>query len=258
VVIDGEGRRLFSRRVLNDEATLTQMIADVAALGEVKAWAIDLNAGGAALAITLLINAGQARVRRDLRPMQQRDTVARDFQILTARRADAGIDHTREVSRLREQLAEYFPALERVLDISESKGVLVLLSGFATATALREISYDDLTAWLKARGVRATAALAAGPKRPRRPSTRRCTARPSPRAWWAGSWPRCKRCGASRPPTKQCALGHAPGQPLFHTRTGTGPGAVVITVSLPGAQLVRGLASSTGWVGQRPAESLRL
>jgi transposase len=198
VVIDAEGRRLFSRRVLNDEATLTQMIADVAALGEVKAWAIDLNAGGAALAITLLINAGQpllyipgrvvnraagmyrgegktdardaaiiadqARVRRDLRPMQQRDTVARDLQILTARRADVGIDHTREVSRLREQLAEYFPGLERVLDISESKGALVLLSGFATPTALRRISHDDLTAWLKARGVRATAALAARAK----------------------------------------------------------------------------------------------
>ena len=55
------------------------------------------------------IIADQARVRRDLRPMQQRDTVARDLQILTARRADVRIDHTREVSRLREQLAEYFP-----------------------------------------------------------------------------------------------------------------------------------------------------
>ena len=59
VVIDAEGRRLFSRRVLNDEATLAQMITDVVALGEVTAWAIDLNAGGAALAITLLINTSQ-------------------------------------------------------------------------------------------------------------------------------------------------------------------------------------------------------
>ena len=40
----------------------------------------------------------------------------------------------------------------------------MLLSAFATPTALREISYDDLTAWLKARGVRATAALAARAK----------------------------------------------------------------------------------------------
>ena len=40
----------------------------------------------------------------------------------------------------------------------------MLLSGFATATALRQISYDDLTAWLKARGVRATATLAARAK----------------------------------------------------------------------------------------------
>jgi hypothetical protein len=44
-------------------------------------------------------------------------------------------------------------------------------SGFATPTALRQISHDDLTAWLKARGVRATAALAAsaGSRPTRRP-----------------------------------------------------------------------------------------
>jgi transposase len=56
------------------------------------------------------IIADQARVRRDLRPMARRDAVARDLQVLTTRRADVGADHTREVNRLREQLAEYFPA----------------------------------------------------------------------------------------------------------------------------------------------------
>jgi transposase len=198
VVIDTDGKRLFSRRVLNDEAVLAQMIADVVALGEVKTWAIDLNAGGAALAITLLINAGQpliyipgrvvnraagmyrgegktdardaaiiadqARVRRDLRPMAQRDAVARDLQILTTRRADVGADHTREVNRLREQLAEYFPALERALDVGESQGALTLLSGFATPDALQEISHGDLVAWLKAHDVRVPTKLAARAK----------------------------------------------------------------------------------------------
>jgi transposase len=111
VVIGEDGKRLYSRRILNDEAELTQMLSDVTALGEVEAWAVDLNAGGAALLITLLLKAGQpllyipgrvvhraagmyrgegktdardaaviadqARVRRDLRPMMQRDAVAR-------------------------------------------------------------------------------------------------------------------------------------------------------------------------------------
>jgi transposase len=193
VVIGEDGKRLYSRRILNDEAELTQMVADVTALGEVEAWAVDLNAGGAALLITLLLKAGQpllyipgrvvhraagmyrgegktdardaaviadqARVRRDLRPMMQRDTVARDLHVLTARRADVGADHTREVNRLRAQLVEYFPALERALDVTESKSALILLSGFATPSALREISSQDLVAWLKEHGVRAPAGL---------------------------------------------------------------------------------------------------
>jgi transposase len=195
VVIDEDGKRLYSRRILNDEAELTRMITDVTALGEVKSWAVDLNAGGAALLITLLLNAGrpllyipgrvvhraagmyrgegktdardaaviadQARVRRDLRPMMQRDAIARDLHVLTARRADVGADHTREVNRLRAQLVEYFPALERALDLTESKSALILLAGFATPPALREISSQDLAAWLKERGVRVTARLVA-------------------------------------------------------------------------------------------------
>ena len=61
MVIDGDGQRLLSRRVANDEAALLEVIAAVTTLadgGEVT-WAIDLNAGGAALLITLLIAAEQ-------------------------------------------------------------------------------------------------------------------------------------------------------------------------------------------------------
>ena len=57
VAIDASGRRLLSRRVRNDEAALVALIEDVIALadgGSVQ-WAIDLNAGGAALAIALLL-----------------------------------------------------------------------------------------------------------------------------------------------------------------------------------------------------------
>ena len=51
----------MSRRVANDETALLELIDAVSALadgGEVT-WAIDLNAGGAALLITLLIAAEQ-------------------------------------------------------------------------------------------------------------------------------------------------------------------------------------------------------
>ena len=61
VVIDGEGRRLLSRRVTNDETVLLELIGEVAALaadGPVT-WAVDLNAGGAALLIALLVNHDQ-------------------------------------------------------------------------------------------------------------------------------------------------------------------------------------------------------
>ncbi|WP_189868293.1 IS110 family transposase, partial [Streptomyces noursei] len=163
VVIDAEGRRLLSRRVANDEAELLKLIGDVLDLGEEVTWAIDLNAGGAALLIALLVNHGQrllyipgrtvhhasgsyrgdgktdakdafviadqARMRRDLHPMQTGDEVAIDLRILTARRYDLAADRTRAINRLRAQLLEYFPALERAFDYSRSKAGLLLLTG---------------------------------------------------------------------------------------------------------------------------------
>jgi hypothetical protein len=57
VVIDADGKRLLSRRVANDEAALLELINAITALadGDELTWAIDLNAGGAALLIALLI-----------------------------------------------------------------------------------------------------------------------------------------------------------------------------------------------------------
>ncbi|MEB3370012.1 IS110 family transposase [Saccharopolyspora sp. S2-29] len=59
VVIDPEGRRLLSRRVANDECELLGLLGDVAALGDHVTWAVDLNAGGAALLISVLFNHDQ-------------------------------------------------------------------------------------------------------------------------------------------------------------------------------------------------------
>jgi len=59
VVIDGEGRRLLSQRLANDEAELSQFIEVALNRADSLTWAIDLADGPAALMITLLLEHGQ-------------------------------------------------------------------------------------------------------------------------------------------------------------------------------------------------------
>jgi hypothetical protein len=61
VAINADGQRLLSRRVVNDEDALLDLIRAVKALADGGAvrWAIDLNSGGAALLITLLLDGDQ-------------------------------------------------------------------------------------------------------------------------------------------------------------------------------------------------------
>ncbi|MEW2491901.1 transposase, partial [Streptomyces sp. NPDC048411] len=49
VVLDGEGKRLLSRRVLNDEPELLTLLADVLAIDEDAVWAVDVADGMATL-----------------------------------------------------------------------------------------------------------------------------------------------------------------------------------------------------------------
>ena len=120
VVIDAAGRVLLSRRVANDEAALSGLIAAVAALADKDeaVWATDLNAGGAALLLALLADQGQrvlylpgrivhhaaatyrgdgktdakdariiadqARMRTDLQPVRAADQVSVDLRLLTS------------------------------------------------------------------------------------------------------------------------------------------------------------------------------
>ena len=197
MAIDSDGQRLLSRRVANDETALLEVIAAVTTLadgGEVT-WAIDLNAGGAALLITLLIAAeqrllyipgrtvhhasggyrgegktdakdaaviaDQARMRRDLQPLRPGDEITVDLRILTARRTDLVADRTRAINRLRAQLLEYFPALERAFDYSHSKAALILLTGYQTPDGLRRAGGARLEAWLRKRKARNASAVAA-------------------------------------------------------------------------------------------------
>lgn len=193
VVINTDGERLLSRRVLNDETELLQLIGDVLEISTDVLWAVDLNHGGAALLIGLLLSHGQpmayltglavhrasatykgegktdakdafviadqARVRRDLGLLRPGDEIAVDLRTLTTRRLDVVFDRTRQINRLRAQLLEIFPALERSLDLV-NKGPVMLLTGYQTPAAIRRAGEKRIETWLRNRKVRGAAALA--------------------------------------------------------------------------------------------------
>jgi transposase len=197
VVINQIGMVLLSRRVTNDEAELLELIGAVVDLadGDQVCWATDLNAGGAALLITLVaahsqrllyipgrvvhhaaatyqgsgktdakdarIIADQARMRTDLQPVRDADQISVDLRMLTARRTDLVCDRVRAINRLRATLLEYFPALERAFDYSKNKAALTLLSEYQTPDRLRRLGATRLAAWLRKRGCRNSAAVAA-------------------------------------------------------------------------------------------------
>ena len=193
VVINADGERPLSRRVLNDETELLHLIGDVLAISADVLWAVDLNHSGAALLICLLLShdqpmayltglavhrasatykgegktdakdafviADQARVRRDLGLLRPGDEIAVDLRTLTNRRLDVVFDRTRQINRLRAQLLEIFPALERSLDLV-NKGPVMLLTGYQTPAAIRRAGVQRIETWLKNRKVRGAAALA--------------------------------------------------------------------------------------------------
>ncbi|MEW5654914.1 IS110 family transposase [Streptomyces cinereoruber] len=194
VVIDADGKRLLSRRVLNDETELLQLIADVLEISGDVLWAVDINTGIAALATGLLLNYGQpvayltgrtihqasttyrgegktdardafiiadqARIRRDVSMLRPGDDIALDLRLLTARRLDVVHDRTRQINRLRAQLLKFFPALERALDLTK-KGPVVLLTAYQAPAAIRRMGVRRLETWLRNRKVSGAGALAA-------------------------------------------------------------------------------------------------
>ncbi|WP_233200608.1 IS110 family transposase [Cryobacterium sp. M15] len=196
VVIDQTGEILLSQRIDNDETVMLEIIATVTEIadGHEVVWATDLNSGGAALLISLLVDHGQqllyipgriihhaaatyrgdgktdakdariiadqARMRTDLQPVRDGDQISVDLKLLTARRLDIIHDRVRAINRLRATMLEYFPALERAFDYSKSKAALTLLSTYQRPGALRRMGVTRLAAWLKARGCRNSATVA--------------------------------------------------------------------------------------------------
>ena len=194
-MIDAVGEQLLSARITNDEGTLDALIDKVLALaddGEVL-WAVDINRGGAALLVGLLaarhqpvafltglmmhraaagyrgegktdardafMIADQARVRRDINLLRPENEIAADLRILTARRLDVVYDRTRQINRLRAQLLEVCPALERALTVTNT-GPLVLLTRYQTPAQIRRAGPVRIEAWLRKQHVRGAESLA--------------------------------------------------------------------------------------------------
>jgi hypothetical protein len=200
-VINADGVRLLSRRVLNDGTELLQLIGDILAISTDVLWVVDLNHDGAALLIDLLLGhdqsvayltglavhralvgyrgegktdakgafviADQVRVRRDLGLLGPGDEIAVDLRILTTRRLDMAFDRTRRINRLRARLLEIFPALERSLDLV-NKGPVMLLTGCQTPAAIRRAGAQRPVSrccrqWARPRRVSSISSTATGP-----------------------------------------------------------------------------------------------
>lgn len=193
-VVDATGATLLSRRVLNDQVKIDELIAAVVPLADSVQWAVDIVGAPSALLLALLAQARQQvryasgrvvsvmssaftgegktdakdahviaetlRLRRDLSVIDQTTDLARNLAVLTAHRADLVADRVRGINRLRDLMTSVFPALEREFDYGSCKGALVLVSGYATPDRLRRVGRARLAAWLRARHVRGYAQLA--------------------------------------------------------------------------------------------------
>jgi len=194
VVIDGEGRRMLSRRVANDEPDLETLIAAIVDCATEVNWTIDLADGPAALVLALLLGRGQrvwylpgvavnrasdgyrgegktdakdaaviadqGRMRRDLRELRLDDPLIAELRMLTGHRADIAADRTRAINRLRIQLLGVSPALERALDFT-NRGPLVLISHFQTPRQLAAAGQSEVYRRLRKQKVRHADRLAA-------------------------------------------------------------------------------------------------
>ncbi len=195
--MDGNDNMVFSRKVINDEHTIRDLVAEIDTLAGEVSWAVDLSNVYAALTLTVLADAGktvrylagrqvwqasatyrggesktdakdarviadQSRMRgADLPVLRPGDDLITELRMLTAHRADLVADRTRTINRLRQQLLAVCPALERVAELSQDRGWAVLLAHYQRPKAIRRAGVSRLTKMLATAGVRNAATIAA-------------------------------------------------------------------------------------------------
>ena len=180
--VDADGQLLWSRRVVNDQAAIQELITKATATAGGVCWAVDLTCSSAALLLALLVEAGQrvvyvpgrtvnrmagafageaktdrkdaaviaqtARMRRDLLPARPKQELVAELALLVGHRRDLMADWVRMVTRLRGLLTASFPGLERCFDFT-SRSALMLVSRYQTPEALRAQGRRRLRAWLR-------------------------------------------------------------------------------------------------------------
>lgn len=196
-VVDADGTVVFSRKLVNDEQPIRELIAEVDKLGPQVSWTVDLTMTYATLLLTVLADVGksvrylagravwqastvyrggesktdakdarviadQSRMRgADLPVLHPNDDLVTELRMLTAHRADLVADRTRTINRLRQQLIAVCPALERVAELSSDRGWAVLLSRYQRPKAIRQSGISRLTKVLTDAGVRNASSIAA-------------------------------------------------------------------------------------------------
>jgi transposase len=196
-VVDDSGTVVLSRKLVNDEQSIRDVVAEIDQLAEQVSWTVDLTTVYAALLLTVLADGGnavrylagravwqasvtyrggetktdakdarviadQSRMRgQDLPVLRPDDELIAELRMLTAHRADLVADRTRTINRLRQQLVAVCPALERAAQLTQDRGWVVLLQRYQRPKAIRQTGVSRLTRVLADAGVRNAATIAA-------------------------------------------------------------------------------------------------
>ena len=195
-MVDTTGTVVLSRKLVNDEQSIRELITQVDGLGPRVSWTVDLTMTYATLLLTVLADVGksvrylsgravwqastvyrggesktdakdarviadQSRMRgQDLPVLHPDDDLVTELRMLTAHRADLVADRTRTINRLHQQLIAICPALERVAELSSDRGWVVLLARYQRPKAIRQSGVSRLTKTLSDAGVRNASTIA--------------------------------------------------------------------------------------------------
>ncbi|MEU9979604.1 IS110 family transposase [Streptomyces sp. NPDC051014] len=195
VGVNANGEKVLSRKVVNGEDEILDLIVAACEMANEVRWAVDICGRASTLLLALLIANGQsvvyvpgrtvnrmsgayrgegktdakdalviadtARMRRDFGLLSLPNETVADLQLLTAHRADLIADRVRLINRLRDALVGICPALERAFDYSAAKGPVVMLTEYQTPAALQRAGVRQLADWLARRAVRGADEVAA-------------------------------------------------------------------------------------------------
>jgi len=195
VGVNATGEKVLSRKVVNGEDEILDLIVAACEMANEVRWAVDICGRASTLLLALLIANGQsvvyvpgrtvnrmsgayrgegktdakdalviadtARMRRDFALLSLPNETVADLQLLTAHRADLIADRVRLINRLRDALVGICPALERAFDYSAAKGPVVMLTEYQTPAALQRAGVRQLADWLARRTVRGADEVAA-------------------------------------------------------------------------------------------------